>query len=347
MDQISPPIRILLVVAVLFGAVYVVALRPKPAEDSAPTPTPVTDTSGTAQDGAAGNTSTDLGAAVEAAEGAAKTSGARNGAIESESGTSAPSTSAATSGEAAKSAAGTSSEPADPAIAELPAWLQDSLGEKVVAVLFWNADASDDRRTHAALKQAYTAGGKVVTRSVPLDKVSAYGAIARGVDVSQSPTLMVIDRDKQATALVGYANLEAINQAIIDGVLATDNPAKEVPVVKQMQEACQGFKTSSEISAGDLTPNASYRRDLDQVGTALAATLAQAPGAKKGPYARQAGLLRSYVKSEQGIVRSLRGIASGGGMLNGKAVNKAQAGNNALEARATLQLNAIGVTGCN
>jgi hypothetical protein len=358
MSQISPPIRILLVGSVLLAAVWVLLLKPK-ADDggtTAATPaTPAVTAPGAAQDGTAGNTNTKLGAAVEAAKGAAATSDQANNAVQKASGgeadvTSKPSTSSSTTTTPAptqESAPATTDEPADPAVAKLPDWLQSSLDKKVVAILFWNKDASDDRRTNVALKDAYKAHGKVVTHSVPIDKISKYGAVARGVDVSQSPTLMVIDRDRKATALVGYANVEAINQAIIDGLLATDNPAAKVPVVKVMQTACQGFVTSSEISAGDFTMKADYRADLATVGASLTETLKQAPALRSGPYSAQAKLLRSYVKSERSILNQVRPAKGDKGTVDSRSIRQAQAKNDKLEARASLELNAIGVNGCN
>lgn len=337
MSQISPPIRILLVAAVALAAVWVLVLQPK-SDDVEPAPEPT----GIARDADGPVANTKLGQAVQAAEGAAQQSEERSAAVSGET-AQAPSTTAT---EPATSVA-KEEAPVDPALAKLPDWLASSMDKKVVAILFWNRDASDDRRTHAALGDAFKADGRVVTRSVPIGRIARYGSVARGVDITQSPTLMVIDRERNATALVGYVNVDTINQAIIDGLLATDNPAKKVAAVGTMQDACRGFATAETISAGDATESRTYGRDLAAVSASLADTLKAAPAVKSGPYRSRAKLLKSYVRSEQGVVSRIRGGAMGGKFVDSRAIRQAQRSNDRLEARATLELNAIGVTGCN
>ena len=74
------------------------------------------------------------------------------------------------------------------------------------------ADASGKSRTI----QVEVRKKRVFVKRAKLDELSRYGQIARGVDVKQSPTLVVVDRKLQAEALVGYTDHALIEQAIHD-----------------------------------------------------------------------------------------------------------------------------------
>lgn len=178
MSQISPPVRILFVAAIAFAAVYMLFLKPDTGTSDA---------------------ATAAATAAPAATVAAATT-----------------TKAATS--TAKSAAASVDADAVKA-SKLPAAVKHSIaGNDVVVLLFWNARAADDQAVHRELSHLPKRPGKVLVRSVPVKKVSAYQGIARGVDLSQSPTTVVVDRDLAATALVGYVDHTTIDQAIRDAL---------------------------------------------------------------------------------------------------------------------------------
>ncbi|MEA2171506.1 MAG: hypothetical protein QOF76_4806 [Solirubrobacteraceae bacterium] len=362
MSQISPPIRILLVGAVVLAAAWVMVLKPKNNDNTtaaAPVATPAA--TGVARNPNGPDANTSLGKAVQKAEGASQTSDATNSAIDAGSGgapaaTTAPSTavppaSTAAAGATTATKPGTSSTTTTPDTAAaqvdgIPAWLDESLGNKTVAILFWDKKADDDQRTHDAFKAAYTDHGNVLKRSVPISKIADYGKVARGVDVSQSPTIMIIDQNKNASSLVGYSNTDSINQAIIDGVLAKDNPAKSTEIGRAMVKACDSYRSASTIGVGDLTFTKDYKVELANVSSGLAATLHAAPKVKAGPLSAEAGVLRKLVKSEQGVVHKIKSSALGGKAVNVEAVRKATRSNDKLEAKAGLMLNAVGVNGC-
>ena len=80
----------------------------------------------------------------------------------------------------------------------------------------WRPLADDDRYVRNALKRSNRYGGDVVVKTVGLDKLSTYGALVNDLDVSQSPSIVVIDRNLKGKVLTGYVDRIAINQAIAD-----------------------------------------------------------------------------------------------------------------------------------
>lgn len=341
MSQISPPMRILLAGAVVFLAAWMLFLKPGSNPETAATPATAATTPA----------ASGPGRAVQSAQGAAKTSDAANAAAGSET---TPSTSSSAAGTAVKPGTPKPAQPApavkpaDPELAKLPTWLQASLDKKVVAILFWNDNAADDRRTHTAFKRSYRAHGDVVARSVPISRISRYGGVARGVDVQQSPTIMIIDRERAASSLVGFSSRATINQAIIDGLLATNNPAKRVGYLQRMQAHCRAIGTSARLhplsastpkelrrgTAANLSVLTTARRDLGR---------AKAPPAYK-PLGRT---MNQYLASEIAVANAVRRTGVRSGEVDGIAITRAAAGNDKLQDRTLLELNAIGVSGCN
>ncbi len=85
-------------------------------------------------------------------------------------------------------------------------------------LLFWDRDSADDRAVRRAVRAVDRWNGEVVVRVAPARKVSRYGRITRGADVSQSPTTLVIDRNLKVTSLVGYVDTRTIDQAVLDAL---------------------------------------------------------------------------------------------------------------------------------
>jgi hypothetical protein len=89
---------------------------------------------------------------------------------------------------------------------------------KVLALLFYNPAATDDRDVKAELKLVPTHHGAVVTEAIPLAELSRYTTITAQVQVNQSPTLVVIDRARGASTIVGYTTNYEISQRIGDAL---------------------------------------------------------------------------------------------------------------------------------
>jgi hypothetical protein len=134
---------------------------------------------------------------------------------------------AAKSGTAAKSATTkTKAATAKPAAKTLTTAQQVSLitsaieSHKVVAVLFYNASAADDQAMAKELGTVSTHGGQVVSLAVPLSELTNFSIITQQIPVVTAPTLILIDADRQATTLTGFADTVEISQRIDDALAA-------------------------------------------------------------------------------------------------------------------------------
>lgn len=100
--------------------------------------------------------------------------------------------------------------------------LQD---HKVLALLVYNPAASDDRAVNSELKSIPTHGGKVVKLSVPVQDLGGFSSLLNEVPVNFSPTLVLIDRNRQADEIAGFADSFEIAQRV-DAALGLP-PAKQ------------------------------------------------------------------------------------------------------------------------
>jgi hypothetical protein len=212
-DKISLPFRILLGVFLVFAVVWFLVLRPKPADDVEPATSSAPGVTGLANDAAKAQK------AVDAAKVAAARSEAAANAVGGSSTTTKP------SAKAAKPSATTAKpvKPAKPGLADNAAsgdpsgpLLASVDAGKIVVVLFWNKNASDDRATRQGLRSIDLHHGKVVASAVPLADVGRYEAITRGARVLESPTLLVIGAGGKARAITGYTQAKEIDQAVSD-----------------------------------------------------------------------------------------------------------------------------------
>ena len=194
-SQISPPIRIFLVLAVAVLGAYMLFLRPKPEE--IPPLEPATDSTSVSKPGKIRDAAED---AVDAANGQ-------------------PSKQESAPATGTKEATTPGTAPATPAedLKGLPKGVRTAIRkDKVLVLLFWNQKSADDRLVRKSLNRVRTWDGRVFVHAAPLKKISRYGRIARGVNVEQSPTIVVADRNLKAETLVGYVDPTTINQAVVD-----------------------------------------------------------------------------------------------------------------------------------
>lgn len=349
MSQISPPLRIVLALAVLFGVVYMVALKPKNSATPAPAPV-ATPAPASASASDSNRAQTGLGKAVEAARGAAAATERAQaaGSGEAVAPQSTPATSSAATPAATSAPSTSASKPVDAALKDLPVWLQKSMDNKVVAILFTNGRSADDVRTEKALRQAYTAHGKVVTRAVNINRIARYRPVAQGVDVQQSPTLEIINRDRQAVSLVGYSDVDAINQAIIDALLATDNPVASVKYLQTVQRECKQINYTAVVGP---TPGSSVkgaRKNVDaivaSIGSSLG-TLSNTPvPAAYRPLNKE---LRRWLVRSRGVFNEILSSALEGKRIDQVRYHQLTQGLDKESQRVLLDLNAVGVSACN
>ncbi len=221
------PYRIALVGLLVVGVLYLLVLKPKDEEvvpAAAPAAVPavtqpattattggngITGAGGRAQGAAATQTAADAATAkaADAASETPSTTTATPGATAATPSATTAGTPAATAGTPAVAAP--DRDPSAPILAEL------ERGHTPV-ILFTNADAADDRAVRRALRRIDTRGGKVDVHVVSIKRVGEYEAITSGVQVTQSPTLLVIGRQKTASRIVGFTTTAEIDQLVGD-----------------------------------------------------------------------------------------------------------------------------------
>ena len=94
--------------------------------------------------------------------------------------------------------------------------LRDVAAGKVAVLLFHSMKAADDRAVLRAVRRADRHDGRMVVRTATIASVARYAAITEGVEVAQSPTLLVIGKDNRARTLVGFTDTRAIDQLVGD-----------------------------------------------------------------------------------------------------------------------------------
>lgn len=202
-----------LAATIALAAIWLVALRPKPA-DVADTPAaPVT----------AIAPARDASAASDAANAKVQEATAGDQATTPAAGvTSTPATAAAPAKAAAPAAAAVPAiKPAIKAATkrEVPV-LRDIRRGKVVVMLFWSATGADDIATRGVVRDLSRHHGKVAVYVIPLSRVGQYESITKGVTISQSPTTLVIDRRRRVRSIVGLTETGELTQAVDDALLS-------------------------------------------------------------------------------------------------------------------------------
>jgi hypothetical protein len=226
MSQISPPMRIVLIGAVVFLAAWVAFLRPggdagttTPAA-TAPAATPAaTATAESAAGKAVQNARKAADAASAASAASAKASDAAGSETTEETAAAGSSTAAASKADAAK--ATSAKEGIQASKVGLPVNVAKALAaDKVLVLYLWDPKAGDDRIVRSELRHVDRHKGKVAVAVANVRKVARYAPIARGVDVQQSPAIVVVDRHQRGTLLQGYADAGTIDQFVSDALRA-------------------------------------------------------------------------------------------------------------------------------
>lgn len=195
MDQVSLPMRIALGAVLIFAALWFVALRPKPVEEVASDPVPAVETatpaqsSGTSSSGSSGSAAEPSTAATPA---------------KADTATPAKTESAKDADKPATTSGGTGAK----------AVLSDLEAGRTVVLLVWDGKSADDRSVRRAVARVDRHDGKVRTHVVKVAKLSSYEAITKGVPITESPTVLVIDKERQARVISGLTVKGEIDDAV-------------------------------------------------------------------------------------------------------------------------------------
>jgi len=90
---------------------------------------------------------------------------------------------------------------------------------KVVVLFFYEPAASDDQATRAAVRAVRSAGGgagRVALFQDVVARISDYRRVVGSLGISQSPAMVVIDRNRNAQLLQGYLDSGTIKQTVRD-----------------------------------------------------------------------------------------------------------------------------------
>jgi hypothetical protein len=90
--------------------------------------------------------------------------------------------------------------------------------DKVVVLFFYEPAASDDQATRAAIKAVRSVGGSVALFQDTVSRISDYRRLVGTLGISQSPAMVVINRDRQASLLQGYLDSGTIRQTVKDAL---------------------------------------------------------------------------------------------------------------------------------
>lgn len=89
---------------------------------------------------------------------------------------------------------------------------------RVVVLFFYEPAASDDQATRAAVRAVRSAGGGVALFQDTVARISDYRRLVGSLGISQSPAMVVIDRERKAELLQGYVDSGTIRQTVRDAL---------------------------------------------------------------------------------------------------------------------------------
>jgi hypothetical protein len=267
MSQISPPIRILLVCAVAFLAAWMLFLRPKDDAGLPASTTPSAPSSRPVEAGGADSESL-AGKAVEQANEATAAQDARaeqlaDGVDGGAAATAAPVPATAT---VSKTGAPKAFEmPSREELATVPADVRRAIvNRKIVVIGVVSPKGADDRRVRASLDKVDKLHGRVFVKTLPVKKISRYGTIMRGTDLSQTPSVVVVDFGLKTTTLSGWVDAPTIDQAVVDAIRASGTLYPDTylrAVARECQQAYPDMRRLEPASGPE------YSRAIGRMGT--------------------------------------------------------------------------------
>jgi hypothetical protein len=93
---------------------------------------------------------------------------------------------------------------------------------KVVVLFFYEPAASDDQATRAAVAAVRSGAGAAASRvrlfQDVVARISNYRLVVGNLGISQSPALVVIDRNRKPELLQGYQDSGTIEQTVRDAL---------------------------------------------------------------------------------------------------------------------------------
>lgn len=89
---------------------------------------------------------------------------------------------------------------------------------RVVVLFFYEPAASDDQATRAAIRAVRGAGSGVSLFQDTVSRISDYRRVVGTLGISQSPVMVLIDRNRHAELFQGYLDSGTIRQTVRDAL---------------------------------------------------------------------------------------------------------------------------------
>jgi hypothetical protein len=234
MTQVSRPMQIILLVTVLFGAVWFVALRPKSSSGSgggAPAAQSAPDAPGAkGLTHAIAKAHGAVGTANAAGQRAAGETPVANGGATAAPVAHAPARPATHAKMGAQHAVRTHhrsvavrahTHRAAPVASRRANAVTAALRHhRAVAIAFYDPNAADSRLVASEIAHVSSFNGRALVLAVPIGELTRYDAITRQVQITIAPTTVVVDRAGHATTIVGYTDRVEIEQRLADALAA-------------------------------------------------------------------------------------------------------------------------------
>ena len=82
-------------------------------------------------------------------------------------------------------------------------------------ILFWNPRGADDVAVHKELPAVQHAlGNKIAVDYASASQVGSFGTVTHAIQVTQTPTLLIVNPHGQTTVLTGLTDAFAIEQTV-------------------------------------------------------------------------------------------------------------------------------------
>jgi hypothetical protein len=217
MTEVSRPLQVVLILTAAFAGLWFVALRPK--GDNAAAPAPAKTQPAPKKSSLPGG----LGNAVDKAK---ATQAQGNAAAAAADGKPAPASATPTATPATPTPAPARPAPVHRATRQVvrgvtPGSVRQALrADRVAVLLFYNPLSADDRAVRGELGSVDRRGGHVAVWSVGVNGLGRFKNVLRGIDVVQSPSVVVLSRKGQPRVLEGYTDHAEIDQATLVALLS-------------------------------------------------------------------------------------------------------------------------------
>jgi hypothetical protein len=86
--------------------------------------------------------------------------------------------------------------------------------KKTVVILFWNKRGVDDRSVKKSIDRLSRRKGRVVKFTDSVKNLSRYTRITTAASISQTPSVVIVNKRGQAEVLNGYYDYQTINQFV-------------------------------------------------------------------------------------------------------------------------------------